>query len=160
MRIIPGEGFYINATLQNAMLNLKGNSTSLALQLRNGSTYLINGKTITLKAIDLNVLLRKPYINTNGIGQFTDLYTYHNLYHKIKALGSDCKIKGSFTFTGLYGDTYTITKQFNYNGITEISQPLYKFDELKSLLETLPYLFIITLCYIAFATIEKGKRKQ
>jgi len=158
MRIVPGKAFYINATLHNITLNLEGNRTRLTFLFKNGSTYSINGNTVTLKAKNLTILLRKPKINVNGKGQFTDLYTYGDLYKRVRALGVDCEIEGRFTFTGMYGDAYTIVKNFEYDGNVKLSKPIYGFDELKSLIETLPYLFIIAFCYVTFTAIRiRGK---
>ena len=159
MRIVPGKGFYINATLQNVTLNLEGNQTRLILLFKDGSIYSVNGNTVTLKAKNLTVLLRKPQINVNGKGQFTDLYTYHDLNKRVRALGDNCEIEGRFIFTGVYGDAYTITKNFNYDGSVKLSKPIYGFDELKTLAETLPYLFIMTLCYITFVAMRIREKK-
>ena len=160
MKIVPGKAFYINATLQNVILNLEGKPTKLIMSLKDGNAYTLSGSTITLKAKSLTVLLRKPQIKVNGTGLFTNLYTYHDLHKRTRASGVDCKIEGHFAFTGAYGDTYTIAKNFDYDGKVNLPKPLYEFDELKALKETIPYLFILAFCYITFLVIKTGGKEN
>jgi len=144
----------LNAKMKNATLTLSSNSARLVLLFNNRTAYSINGTRIILKAKSLNVYLRKPQITVNGKGIFIDLYTYSELYKRKRVLGTDCEIDGYFSFTGIYGDTYTIAKQFDYNGNVKLSDPLYEFDDLQSLVGSIPYLIIIVICYIAFTAMK------
>ena len=161
MKITPGSGFYIKAFVDNATLTLFGDQINLISSLNNYVSSL-KGNVITIKIENATLFLRRPFISVDGQGSFKDLYTYHELNKRIRALGDDCKINGHFTFMGAFGDTYTIVKDFNYSGSVKLPRPLYGYDELRSFIEMLPYLLLVAVSYIVFAALKilKGKSEN
>ncbi|MEM2146526.1 MAG: hypothetical protein QW279_14285, partial [Candidatus Jordarchaeaceae archaeon] len=158
MEILPGSGFYIKAFVQNATLTLYGEQMTLALFLDNRSIESLKGKMITIRLENVTVLLRKPLISVEGRGSFKNLYAYRELKSRIRALGDDCEISGYFTFTGIYGDSYSIVKHFDYVGNAKLSEPLYRYDEWRSFVEMLPYLLIVAISYLVFAASKISRR--
>ena len=159
MEILPGNGFYIKAFVQNATLTLYGEPINLVSFLNDHSIDSLKGNVMTIKMENATILLRRPLIDVDGQGSFKDLYTYHELNRRIGTLGDDCEISGHFTFTGIYGDTYSVTKNFDYVGNVKLSEPLYGYDEWQSFVEMLPYLFIVAISYLTFAA-QKILRKR
>jgi len=159
MEISPGKGFYIFATIYNATLTFRGSRVCTILLFKNDSfIHPLSGNALTIKARKLVVLFRHPQIAVNGKGKFVDMYTYHELNRKVKALGTNCEINGYITFEGIYGDTYTIVKSFDYDGEVKLSTSIYGFDEFEALVEMSPYMLILTLYYIMFSSL--GRRES
>ena len=86
------------------------------------------------------------------------MYTYHKLSRRIRVTGTDCKISGYITFESMYGDTYTVVKDFDYVGKVVLKAPLYSFNELRALIETFPYIAIIAVCLVVLLTLSGWER--
>jgi len=160
MEIIPGNGFYVKALVQNATLTLYGEQVDLVSFLCDHYADSLRGNELTIEMENATLLLRKPFINIDGQGSFKDLYTYQELNKRIRALGDNCEIHGHLTFTGIYGDTYSIVRQFDYTGSMELSRPLYGYDEWQSFVGMLPYLFLVAMIYVIFEAQKTLKSKD
>ncbi|MEM2981370.1 MAG: hypothetical protein QW385_08440 [Thermoproteota archaeon] len=158
IKIVPGYGFYIGAIVQNATLSLQGNQPRLISFLTNDSILSIKGNAITIRIENATLLLREPIIKVEGQASFRDLYIYHVRGQRVKVMGTDAEITGHITFTGTYGDTYTIAKDCDFSGIVKPSEPLYKYDEWRFLIEMFPYLLIAAISYLVFSFLKILRR--
>jgi len=155
-----GKGYYINIIASNVTLTFKGYSTKLVTYYRNGSFNVISSELVTVRANTAELFARRPVVKVSGKGLFKSSYTYRQLNMLIRALGEDCEINGYFTFEGIYGDVYSIVKCFEYRGRVKLSKPLYGYNEIKSFVEMLPYLFITAISYFVFVILEFLRRRD
>lgn len=149
-KIIPGKGYYLKIVMNKTKISLGGPSTSLVTYHEDGSFTELKGNNITVNLKSGELSLRKPIIKVEGRGWFERFYAYYELRNRISSIGDDCEIKGIFTFVGLYGDTFSIAKDFNYRGVLKLSKKLYDFDEVKSFINSIPYFFLTLTVIIIF----------
>jgi hypothetical protein len=156
-----GEGFYsyvysnkfkINstyATLGTALLEFD-NSTERIVNIPSQEAEII-GSSVTV--------LRQPNIKVKGNAEFEDLYPYENLSKILNAFGKNTSFKGTIAFHVNYGNNFTITNYFVYNGQVSPTAAKYAYVALGSLPQTLPVLIIIILvAFVVFYMLRKHEK--
>jgi hypothetical protein len=143
MKIIGGSGFYYNLMLNETNIFVRGSSSIVILYNKDGSISTIRGENLKIKLKMGEVSLRKPIIKVNGKGNFEDLRFYDDLEKKRVSLRKINEIEGEILFTGIYGDTFSIANNFYFHGEIKRSEEIYDFDERRSIVNTIPFLFII-----------------
>jgi len=152
-----GEGFYSNIYANEFVANSNVTLGPTLLEFYNGTMKMINIPAQQVQIIgNSTAVLRQPTIQVEGNAKFDNLYTYA-LLSTLGILGDSASLQGKLSFKVVYGDTFTVTNNFAYQGqIT--GAPEYNYNELGPLVQSLPILIIICLTYLTFYYLKKRIR--
>jgi hypothetical protein len=150
-----GMGFYAKLSINQPLITVSGDSISLFIRCKNGTSLIIRDKNdIKLSTENrLLVLLREPYIQINGVGLFETAFACHSYLTDLGTLGQDLTIQGHIEFRLSLADEYSYASGFNWNGrVDSTGKFVFDWDILGSLVKSIPWivfaslLFFITLC--------------
>jgi len=124
--ILPGQGFYMRILLSNVTLLFEGSADLIAFLNGSPKPFLEHVDVLNIDRVE--VLVRRPLIKGHGEIAFEDFYAYDSLYREIRVLGDDCRIRGIFSFTGAFGDQYSLAKDFSYQGNVYVPMRSFTWD--------------------------------
>ena len=149
MKISEGRGFYASLTTNNSKIAIKGDNISISVGLADGSIINISGVNVELSIKnELLFYVREPHIRNHGESTFREAYACHSYIKELGAVGQDLFIHGNVEFSLPLSDTYSATSEFVWSGSVKRDQPIFQWDELKSLKESLPWLISTSLIFI------------
>ena len=152
IKIGKGRGFYSSLIANNSEIAIRGEYLRLVIKLVNGSKVEINGGSEAKLLIhgQLQVYVREPRIQNDGESTFREAYAIHSYQPKLRALGQNLSIKGNVEFNLPLSDTYSFLTQFTWGGSVERQPPLLHWDELGSVIESIPWLIAAFFIVIYF----------
>jgi hypothetical protein len=147
-----GEGFY--SVVHSSMLSVKSNDLHIGpviLEFSNNTQLVTDISSSEIQIVGNSVsILRQPRFQISGNIKFVKFYTYALLSTNPGILGDDANLRGSIAFKVAYGDTFTVTDDFSYNGqFTQVHEK-YNYDEANVVMNSLPLLVMICLIYLVF----------
>ncbi len=151
--ISSGEGFYARVLLNQSSIQLAGHPTTLLLIYQNGNTTTLSGNEIEISSEKLDMLIRQPRVESDGVTKFENFYAYGELNQKLGALNERLLVNGKVSYDSQYSDIFTIAHNSSFAGEISHSVQVLAFDELGSLeniftVQNLPYMLIIALVII------------
>jgi len=156
-----GEGFYsyistnelvaksANSTLGTALL-LFNNGTSRIVKITSQEAQVLGGSVS---------VLRQPFIQVEGKNIFYNLYTYGDLSTDLGIFGVDTSFQGKVSFKVIYGDTFTVSNNFNYDGQVTYPHNSYSYNEIGVLVQSFPILLLMCLAYVPYYLYTKRIRR-
>jgi len=163
VEVCKGKGFYSRAVLKNCDIFVNGYGISISL-VSNGSrlNFYEESQTKLSSIKHLDIYVREPYIVVDGETSFNEMYAYFSLAKELNVLGENTTLRGNANFQIPVSDTYIIASGFAWNGIIKSesnSQPS-NWNELNSLLEGFPWLFLSFLYIVVFKLIRKTRNTK
>ena len=136
-----GRGFYASLIVADPEIRIV-DGNSLIIGLDNGSTIEFSPESSTTLSIDgaVNCFARTPLVQNEGNSIFERAYSLHSYYSDFRTLGEDLHFKGSIEFIASLSDAYSFATDVAYNGSVERQPPILRWDELKSLENSAPWL--------------------
>jgi hypothetical protein len=110
--IIHGfSGFYSTVNFpEKSEIKFIGSPTRLLLVFDDESPSIIEGNNVTFKVDSADIISRNPSITIRGQANFSDFYSYGDLYKKIKVLGKDLTTEGTVNLKVQYSDQFVVGK--------------------------------------------------
>jgi hypothetical protein len=148
------------------MLEAKSSSPQLGIALllfSNNTSRVVNitSNNATVTGYS-HSMLRQPTVHVNGNVAFDESYTYAELSSSLGVFGGSTSFQGDVSFSVSYGDTYTLTRDFTFDGQASYEQHEYTYDELAVLYQSLPILIVVCIafvsCYICAQLLFKKTR--
>jgi len=162
-KINGGMGFYTNITIDAPIISVKGETPVALVLLRDGATRMLSGVgnlNITTNSTRTQVIARQPEIKIRGEGDFKEFYGYQGVAKPLRTLGQDLKINGTITFLIDYGDVFTITRGFNWQGSFTRSTPFLLWNEWNDVMNMIPWFIFISLLFATVHIFYASQRKQ
>ena len=155
--ISSGKGFYTSLFSRDSKISLNGENINLLIKLENKTEIKINSlseaKILLKENQSYMTFLYEPYLVLSGEILFEEAYTFHYSFMnpRIRSSGQTLKIIGKVNIEILLSDSYTIVKEFSYNGDFERIPPNLQWDELNSFIKNIPTLLLLIILSIAFS---------
>jgi len=159
--ISGGAGFYSNLYLRNAVISfLADEDATVIFHLRNGSLYVVRSDKIEVYADEANMLARFPNIILDGQAFLYDVYAYPNLNKVIRPDGVNGRFVGLVKFKIIFGETYVISEDFNFDGQYFPSEQIYTFNDLDTLLRAVVYVPLLLTPLIIYTITPTPKENK
>lgn len=152
-----GSGFYTNILLNKSSVLFSGldNEGIISINLANSSRIVVQGKEVQIDSDKVEVLARQPRVESDGIADFVNFYSYGELRSQIRLYGNDLTVKGKTSFTAQYSDQlFTIANSTQIDGDTAIKDDTrYNYNELIVLVNIFSSPLIIIILVVAVVYI-------
>ena len=168
VRIRNGTGFYTFIKAENPEIRITGDNILVSASTLNGIN--LNFEAVGTAKLAVNgsffAYLRTPCINNIGNSSFREVYAIHSYLGQLRTMGEDLLVEGEVKFGLPLSDQYSVASDFTWEGVAARDPPALTWDELKSLVDSLPYfaLAIGIVCTTYVATqkirIRVGRRRQ
>ena len=165
--ISNGTGFYAFIKAENPEITMTGDSILISASTLNGTNLNFEGVGTAKLAVNgsFSAYLRTPCIYNIGNSSFREVYAFHSYLGQLRTMGEGLLVKGEVKFGLPLSDQYNVASDFIWDGVAARDPPVLTWDELKSLVDALPYfaLAIGIFCTTYVATqkirIRVGRRK-
>jgi len=168
VRISNGTGFYTFIKAENPEIRITGDNILISASTLNGIN--LNFEAVGTAKLAVNgsffAYLRTPCIYNIGNSSFREVYAIHSYLGQLRTMGEDLLVEGEVKFGLPLSDQYCAASDFTWEGVAARDPPALTWNELKSLVDSLPYfaLAIGMICTTYVATqkirIRVGRRRQ
>lgn len=135
--------FYLESYLEQPNIEAEGKNLTAYVFRKDGTLEVFKGETMKLKPNSVHLLARQPTLTITGNAIFKSFYGYGDLAGILQTLGQDLQITGEIKFKIEYSDTYLVGHNFEFYGDYKRNPPVYEYDEIKSFINYLPYVFLV-----------------
>ena len=168
VRITNGTGFYTFTKVENPEITITGDNILISASTLDGTNLNFEGVGTAKLAVNgsLFAYLRTPCIYNIGNSSFREVYAFHSYLGQLRTMGEDLLVEGEVRFGLPLSDQYNVASDFTWEGVAARDPPVLTWDELKSLVDSLPYFALATgiFCTTYVATqkikIRVGRRKE
>jgi hypothetical protein len=168
LSINRGRGFYTLLNANNSTVVLNGSNATISLKLLNGTVKEISSGSTGEININANHTLyaRNPHFHIDGNASFKEAYAWYSTGEsflktemKRAPYNDDINITGSIDFDLIVSDTFTITRNFSWEGQVE-GPPLIQWNDWSKITETFSlsaWLFAFILCSLYIIIHQRAK---
>jgi len=160
VEIMAGKGFYNNISVSDGIIYFGESDAASLAALEGRNVSLIWRRVKYIEVLRGSLLVRTPTVSAVGESRFNDMYAYRELNKYIAALGHNCYIRGSLSFTCLFGDIYTIVKDLRFSGNATVQRVFYKYDEARLFIQLIPYITLVLLGMTIMAIEQRVKSQR
>lgn len=161
-QIGQGIGFYTKLTLSNSTFEFDGEEIRMEAELENGEMIQRSGLS-TLKfniQEETSIYVRTPALSISGNTTFQQAYGIHKIYKQFMVSGQILRSDGNLNLTILASDVYTIAKDLSWRGSFERDPPIFQWNELESLRESIPWFVTAIVIVLVSHTITTFWKKR
>ena len=117
----------------------------------------IENLTVEVDFKHLSMITRLPKINAQGNSFFKIFYAFGELTRKLRPLGQNLTINGEIGFLTDFGDSFTVTSSFNWQGSFTRSTPFLLWDEGEDLITLFLGIVLVSILFLAY-NFRKSRR--
>ena len=167
VRTSNGTGFYSFIRADSPKIKITGDNILISASILNGTDLDFEAVGTAKLAVNgsFSAYLRTPRIYNIGNSSFRGVYALHSYLGQLRTMGEDLFVEGEVRFGLPLSDQYSVASDFTWEGVASRDPPVLTWDELKSLVDSLPYfaLAIGIFCTTYVATqkirIRVGRRE-